>query len=86
MTLSQNRTNDAIVKNGGQHTDETVTSDNISLSSSFFYAITLVAGNKPGIGSIRLQFRRDNGTFTDDGSGFFFHDGRYSDGFGVYEG
>lgn len=79
-------TNDAIVKNGGQHTEQTVTSANITLSSSFFYAITLVAGNKPGNGSIRLEFRRDNEDFSDDGSGFFFHDARYSDGFGVYEG
>ena len=79
-------TNDADVKNGGIHTDETVASSNLALSSSLYYAITLVAGNDPGGGSIRLQFRRDGGSWSSDGSGFYYHDGRYGDGFGVFEG
>ena len=78
-------TNDAVVKNGGQHTEITVASANLTLSQSaeneLYYAIVLVAGNKPGGGSIRLQFRRDGGTWQTDGDGFYFHDSRRADGF-----
>jgi len=75
----------ANVKNGGQHTEQTVASDNITLSQSadndLYYAIAIVAGNEPGGGSIRVQFRRDGGTWQTDGTGFYFHDSRRGDGF-----
>ena len=75
----------ADVKNGGNHTEETVTSANLTLSQSsdndLYYAIAIVAGNEPGVGSIRVQFRRDGGTWQTDGTGFYFHDSRRPDGF-----
>tara|TARA_Y100000592_G_scaffold21189_1_gene32608 strand:- start:4789 stop:5391 length:603 start_codon:yes stop_codon:yes gene_type:complete len=76
---------DAIVKNGGQHSEATVNSSNITLSQSaendLFYAFAVVAGNDPGNGSIRVRFRRGGGSFQSDGTGFFFHDSRRGDGF-----
>ena len=76
---------DAIVKNGGIHTATTVTSANISLSQSadddLYYAIALVAGNDPGTGTIKLEFRRDGGDWQTDGTGFYFYDSRKNDGF-----
>lgn len=78
-------TNDAVVKNGGQHSNQTVASSNITLSQSTdgdtYYAIALVAGNKPGSGRITLEFRRDSGTWQSDGTGFYFFDSRRADGF-----
>ena len=78
-------TANAAVKNGGQHTAQTVASSNIVLSQSaesdLYYAIALVFGNQPGAGSIKLEFRRDAGTWQQDGAGFYFHDLRRSDGF-----
>ena len=78
-------TANASVKNGGQHTEQQTQSGNIILSQSaendLFYAIALVAGNDPGNGSIRLQFRRDGGDWQTDGTGYFFHDSRRGDGF-----
>lgn len=75
----------AIVKNGGQHTEAQVQSANITLSQSaendLYYAFAIVAGNSPGVGSIRLQFRRGIGSWQTDGTGFFFHDSRRGDGF-----
>ena len=77
--------NNAIVKNGGFHTVQTVASSNLTLSQSaendLFYAVALVAGNDPGGGSIRLQFRRDGGSWQTDGDGFYFHDSRRDNGF-----
>ena len=78
-------TNNAIVKNGGTHTEQTVTSANVTLSQSansdLYYAIALVGGNNPGDGSLRLEFRRDSGTWQSDGTGFYFYDSNQSDGF-----
>ena len=78
-------TANAIVKNGGTHTEQVVTSANLTLSQSsdndLYYAIALVGGNDPGGGSLRLEFRRDGGSWQMDGSGFYFYDSRYSDGF-----
>ena len=80
-------TNNAIVKNGGFHTETIVTSANLTLSKSaddgaeLYYAITLVGGNDPGGGSLRLQFRRDGGSWQTDGTGFYFYDSRRGDGF-----
>ena len=82
--------NNAIVKNGGQHNEVTVTSANITLSQSsdalpedekLYYAITLIGGNDPGGGSLRLEFRRDGGSWQKDGTGFYYHDSNWSDGF-----
>ena len=80
-------TANAIVKNGGTHTDTQVTSANLTLSHSaddgaeLYYAIALVGGNDPGNGSLRLQFRRDGGSWQTDGTGFYFYDSRRADGF-----
>tara|TARA_B100000085_G_scaffold213927_1_gene198086 strand:+ start:2428 stop:3015 length:588 start_codon:yes stop_codon:yes gene_type:complete len=78
-------TENAIVKNGGQHTEAQVQSANITLTQSpendLYYAFAIVAGNSPGVGSIRLQFRRGIGSWQTDGTGFFFHDSRRPDGF-----
>ena len=75
----------ANVKNGGQHTAATVASSNITLAQSsdndLYYALAIVAGNKPGVGSILVQFRRGIGSWQTDGAGFFFHDSRRADGF-----
>ena len=85
-TISLN-VNNAIVKNGGFHTNVEVTSANLTLSKSagdgtdLYYAIALVGGNDPGGGSLRLQFRRDGGSWQTDGTGYYFHDTRFSDGF-----
>ena len=87
-TVSLNVSN-AIVKNGGQHTAVTVTSNNITLTQTsspyaddqLYYAIALVGGNDPGGGSLKLEFRRDGGAWQIDGTGYYFHDDRYSDGF-----
>jgi hypothetical protein len=80
-------TADADVKNGGQHSSVTVASSNLSLSQSsdsdIYYPIAIVAGNKPGSGNIRVEFRRDGGTWQKDGSGYYFSDSRYRDGFGA---
>ena len=79
--------NNAIVKNGGFHTNVEVTSDNITLLKTdddgvdLYYAIALVGGNDPGNGSLRLQFRRDGGSWQQNGAGFYYHDSRRSDGF-----
>ncbi len=78
-------TNNATVKNGGTHPEQTQTSANLNLTQSSdddsYYAITLVAGNTAGAGSIRLEFRRDGGDWQSDGTGFYFYDSRRSDGF-----
>ncbi len=78
-------TANANVKNGGQHSEATVNSSNITLSQSaeddLFYAFAVVAGNNPGGGSIKVQFRRGLGSWQTDGDGFFFHDSRRADGF-----
>lgn len=80
-------TANAIVKNGGFHTETQVTSANLTLSHSsddgaeLYYAIALVGGNDPGGGSLRLQFRRDGGSWQTDGTGFYFYDSRFVDGF-----
>ena len=80
-------TANAIVKNGGTHTEQTVTSANLVLSKSaddgadLYYAIALVGGNNPGGGSLRLEFRRDGGSWQMDGTGFYFYDSRRRDGF-----
>tara|TARA_E500000331_G_scaffold327752_1_gene346970 strand:- start:4613 stop:5203 length:591 start_codon:yes stop_codon:yes gene_type:complete len=85
VSTTQLVTADADVKNGGQHTNITVASDNITLSQSagndLYYAIALVGGNDPGGGSLTLQFRRDGGSWQTDGTGFYFHDSRRGDGF-----
>ena len=76
---------DANVKNGGTHPDTTQASANIALSQSAddttYYAISVVAGNDPGSGMIRVEFRRDSGDWQSDGDGFYFHDSRRDDGF-----
>jgi len=73
------------VKNGGNHVAQTATSANLTLSQSsdndLYYAIAIVAGNEPGVGSIRVDFRRDGGDWQSDGDGFYFHDSRRDDGF-----
>ncbi len=78
-------TADADVKNGGTHPAATQTSANIALSQSAddatYYAISVVAGNDPGSGMIRVEFRRDGGDWQSDGDGFYFHDSRRDDGF-----
>jgi len=78
-------TNNATVKNGGTHPEQTQTSANLTLTQSAdddtYYAIALVAGNTAGAGSIRLEFRRDGGDWESDGTGFYFYDSRRSDGF-----
>ena len=87
-TVSLN-VSDAIVKNGGTHVATTVTSNNITLTQTsspsadeqLYYAIALVGGNDPGGGSLRLEFRRDGGSWQMDGTGYYFHDDKYSDGF-----
>ena len=85
-TIELNTAN-AIVKNGGFHTETQVTSANLTLSHSaddgaeLSYAIALVGGNDPGGGSLRLQFRRDGGSWQTDGTGFYFYDSRRADGF-----
>lgn len=79
---SLNRSN-AAVQNGGVHVSRTRTSSNLSLSSSFYYPIAIVAGNNTGPGSLTVEFRRDSGSWQSDGSGFYFYDSRYVDGFGL---
>ena len=78
-------TADANVKNGGTHTDTTVASSNINLvqtaDNDTYYAIAIVAGNNPGGGSIKVEFRRDGGSWQSDGTGFYFYDSRRADGF-----
>jgi len=81
-------TANAIVKNGGTHPEQTVASVNLTLSKSaddgsdLYYAIALVGGNDPGGGSLRLEFSKDGGsTWHMDGTGFYFYDSRYPDGF-----
>ncbi len=78
-------TNNAIVKNGGFHSETTVASNNVTLSQSadddLYYAIALVGGNDPGGGSLKLEFRRDGGSWQVDGTGFYYHDTNWPDGF-----
>ena len=80
-------TTKAIVKNGGQHTAVTVTSANLTLSASdgdgddLYYAIAIVGGNDPGGGSLKVDFRRDGGSWQNDGTGFYYYDSRKADGF-----
>lgn len=85
VATTQLVTANANVKNGGTHAEATVNSSNITLSQSaendLYYAFAVVAGNNPGGGSVRVQFRRGNGSWQTDGDGFFFHDSRRGDGF-----
>ena len=78
-------TANADVKNGGTHTEQTVASSNINLTQTAdndtYYAIAIIAGNNPGNGSIKVEFRRDSGTWHSDGTGFYFYDSRRADGF-----
>jgi len=78
-------TANADVKNGGTHTAQTATSANINLTQSAdgdtYYAIAIVAGNAPGTGTIRVEFRRDGGDWQSDGTGFYYYDSRKAEGF-----
>ncbi len=74
----------AIVKNGGDHGLQTVASSNVTLSSSFYYAITLIAGNNAGTGSVTLEWSDDGGsTWSSSGATYLSHDSRFPDGFGA---
>ena len=85
VATTQLDTTIADVKNGGQHMEQTVTSSYITLSQSsdndLFYAITIVGGNNPGGGSLKVDFRRDGNSWQNDGTGFYFHDSRRADGY-----
>ena len=73
---------DAIVDNAGVHALTTVESSNQSLSSEFYYVVTLIAGNNANTGSVTLEWRRDGGSWSSSGASYLSHDSRYADGLG----
>lgn len=74
----------AIVKNSGSHGLQSVTSANLTLTSSLYYSMTLVAGNNTGTGSVTLEWSDNGGaSFESSGSTYLSHDSRYPDGFGA---
>ena len=85
VSTTELSTVNADVKNGGTHSNTTVASSNINLvqtaDNDTYYAIAIVAGNNPGGGSIKVEFRRDSVTWQSDGDGFYFYDLRRADGF-----
>ena len=73
---------DAIVDNAGIHPLTTVESSNQSLSSEFYYVVTLIAGNNASTGSVTLEWRRDGDSWSSSGASYLSHDSRYPDGLG----
>ena len=74
-------TNDAVVDNGGLHSDRTRTSGNITLEAGIFYPFAIFANNNTGPGFVTVSFRRDGNSFQTNGSGFYFYDAGTDNGY-----
>ncbi len=84
LAVASLNVNDAIVKNGGDHGQTTVSSGDISLTSGFYYAITLIAGNNTGTGAVTLEWSSDGGSnWQSSGANYLSHDSNWPDGFGA---
>ena len=72
---------DATVQNGGLHSEQTVTSANLTLNAGIYYPICIFATNNSGQGTCTVEFRRDSGTWSSTGTGFYFYDAGTGDGY-----
>ena len=76
---------DAAVQNGGAHVERTRSTDDaagdVTLNAGVYYPICIFAANSSGPGVITVRFRRNNGTWQTDGTGFFFHDAGTDNGY-----
>ena len=76
-------TSDAVVDNGGLHSSRTITSGNISLTERIYYPFAVFTNNKSGPGTLTVQFRKNSGTWTSDGDGFYFYDSGTDNGYNL---
>ena len=65
-------TSNAVVDNGGLHSERTRTSGNLSLTSGVAYPFAVVGGNNTGPGILTLQWRPDTTTAWSSSGGDFF--------------
>lgn len=72
---------DATVQNGGLHSEQTVTSANLTLNAGIYYPICIFATNSSGPGTCTVEFRRDSGDWSSTGTGFYFYDAGTGDGY-----
>lgn len=72
---------DSTVNNGGLHAETTVTSANLTLNAGIYYPICIFTSNNTGPGTITVEFRRDSGTWSSTGTGFYFYDAGTGDGY-----
>ena len=65
-------TSNAVVDNGGLHSERTRTSGNLSLTSGVAYPFAVVGGNNTGPGILTLQWRPNTSTAWSSSGGNFF--------------
>lgn len=66
-------TDNAVVDNGGAHSAQTRTSNNISLTDGVLYPFAVVIGNNSGPGTLTLEWSTDSITWESDGAGYLFY-------------
>ena len=77
-------TSNAVVNNGGTHSEQTRTSSDLSLTSGLLYPIAIVGGNNTGPGTLTLEFSNNGGgNWQSDGAGFFFYNPYAPNGYNV---
>lgn len=76
-------TSNAVVNNGGSHSERTRTSGNISLTAGNFYPFAVVAGNNTGPGIVTLEWSTDGASWSDDIAQFIFHNPGAPNGFNL---
>ena len=76
-------TGDVVVNNGGLHSEQTVTSGNISLTEKIYYPFAVFTNNNTGPGTLTVEFRKNSGTWTSNGDGFYFYDSGTDNGYNL---
>jgi hypothetical protein len=76
-------TDNAVVDNGGTHSAQTRTSNNISLTNGVLYPFAVVIGNNSGPGTLTLEWRVNSGTWESDGAGYLFYNPYAPNGFNL---
>tara|TARA_B100002019_G_scaffold268342_1_gene260196 strand:- start:727 stop:1245 length:519 start_codon:yes stop_codon:yes gene_type:complete len=76
-------TGDVVVNNGGLHSEQTVTSGNISLTEKIYYPFAVFTNNNTGPGTLTVEFRKNSGSWTSNGDGFYFYDSGTDNGYNL---
>ena len=73
----------AVVDNGGLHSEQTRTSGNLTLEAGILYPFAVFSNNNTGPGTLTVQFRRDSGAWDSNGDGFYFYDAGTDNGYNL---